>query len=324
MGTTVDIAASAPCQSMEGHMDEKCDAHAIASPCIETTSYPNTESTVYENEVRKTTEGCSCKQQWTDVMEVGAQEITVSDYCANPDNDEKGEWCMVQDETCQGEKWGYCAPKRMATLVPQICPNAHHFIALTAYPKILCMICNQPTPTEDTHGGIMAYSGKLTFGPNQFAGRQADESYVSGYAVYGASLEGALVTSRLAFLPKKRASVVFDARHDENCCQHDEYEIELAGVDLTGAEKIAIVVTDIYGTDMPTGQLVSFSDFTTTTTTQSSTTTTTSSSTTLTTTTVEVRWTAQTTWEVTYNSNTEAIAAAGKDGKCCDAGFISF
>jgi len=50
---------------------------------------------------RKTKKGCECKQTWQ------FEGQTCSDYCCNPDN-EPGDWCFVEDESCQGSNWGHC------------------------------------------------------------------------------------------------------------------------------------------------------------------------------------------------------------------------
>jgi len=53
---------------------------------------------------RFTTEGCACRQSWS------FHGIPCTDYCCNPDNDVGGEWCVVQDFSCQnGVFWGYCS-----------------------------------------------------------------------------------------------------------------------------------------------------------------------------------------------------------------------
>jgi len=50
-----------------------------------------------------TRQGCKCKEVWT-ASGLG----TCSNYCCNLDNDANGDWCLVEDEVCQGDNWGYC------------------------------------------------------------------------------------------------------------------------------------------------------------------------------------------------------------------------
>jgi len=89
-----------------------------------------------------TTKKCACKKTW---KYEGAE---VQDYCGNPDNDEGGSWCIVQDPKCQGENWGHCrslcGPEcqrvranllRVETLLPHTtfkfdpdCPDAYGYV----------------------------------------------------------------------------------------------------------------------------------------------------------------------------------------------------
>jgi len=54
--------------------------------------------------VRKTWNGCACKKTWSE------GGLSCSNYCCNPDDDEFGNWCFVEDEQCEEAAWGYCEP----------------------------------------------------------------------------------------------------------------------------------------------------------------------------------------------------------------------
>eukprot|EP01024_Parvocaulis_polyphysoides_P021682 TRINITY_DN20281_c0_g1_i3.p2 TRINITY_DN20281_c0_g1~~TRINITY_DN20281_c0_g1_i3.p2 ORF type:complete len:217 (+),score=28.57 TRINITY_DN20281_c0_g1_i3:837-1487(+) len=75
----------------------------------------------------RTTAGCTCKQKWS---YMGGDGI-LYEYqgCANPDNDERGEWCVVDLKTCvntppgqkevkiqTNETWDHCECKQSAPL----------------------------------------------------------------------------------------------------------------------------------------------------------------------------------------------------------------
>lgn len=54
---------------------------------------------------RETWNDCACKTYWSDEV-LGS----CASSCCNPDEDEFGEWCMVQDPACEDSDWGYCRP----------------------------------------------------------------------------------------------------------------------------------------------------------------------------------------------------------------------
>eukprot|EP00931_Biecheleriopsis_adriatica_P010763 TRINITY_DN111828_c0_g1_i1.p1 TRINITY_DN111828_c0_g1~~TRINITY_DN111828_c0_g1_i1.p1 ORF type:complete len:705 (-),score=131.92 TRINITY_DN111828_c0_g1_i1:33-2147(-) len=58
-----------------------------------------------EDKSRVTWSGCKCKESWTD-PDTGVS----AKLCANMDNDPKGDWCMVEDPSCENADWGYCVP----------------------------------------------------------------------------------------------------------------------------------------------------------------------------------------------------------------------
>lgn len=217
--------------------------------------------------------------------------------------------------------------------VPQICPNAHHFLALTAYPRIMCSVCTSEEDvwdgaywykvyktaelTADTDGAVGVYAGTLTFGPNQ-VGDEVDESVVSGYALYKGTYEGVRIGDRVAYVAKLSES-------DSRCCKSDTYVVDLAGIDVAGAETLLLVVVDINSVAMPTGVMLAVTDFTSTSTTTSSSTmtkTTTTATTTLSTKTITttttasstapVQWTATGGFEVGF-ANTDQAAASIAD-----------
>jgi hypothetical protein len=59
-----------------------------------------------------TAQGCACQNGWQ------ANGGTCESYCCNPDDDARGDWCLVADHDGQGAirdetdraAWGYCAP----------------------------------------------------------------------------------------------------------------------------------------------------------------------------------------------------------------------
>jgi len=53
---------------------------------------------------RVTASGCMCYREWSH------SGSTITDYCANADDDPSDDWCYVVNENCQGQSWGYCAP----------------------------------------------------------------------------------------------------------------------------------------------------------------------------------------------------------------------
>ena len=63
---------------------------------------------------RVTTYGCECEKYWT---ADGYENDPTKNYCANPDNNPVGEWCIVteEDEICQGTDWGFCAAEGAGT-----------------------------------------------------------------------------------------------------------------------------------------------------------------------------------------------------------------
>ena len=69
---------------------------------------PHAESE-QDTRLRYTEKQCRCAQM---VFQRGGKDITAT--CANPDNDPDGDWCFVEDETCQGAPWGYCAAPALA------------------------------------------------------------------------------------------------------------------------------------------------------------------------------------------------------------------
>lgn len=57
---------------------------------------------------RFTLDGCLCMERW---RLIGHENLSVTDYCGNPDHDPRGEWCFVKEDMCQPHmNWGYCAP----------------------------------------------------------------------------------------------------------------------------------------------------------------------------------------------------------------------
>lgn len=52
---------------------------------------------------RKTETGCTCLKEWS------LDGAPCATSCCNPDESE-GDWCFVEDEECQGDSWGLCAP----------------------------------------------------------------------------------------------------------------------------------------------------------------------------------------------------------------------
>jgi len=49
---------------------------------------------------------CRCLKTWE---EEGVSK-RCTDYCCNPDGDPDGEWCFVEDYSCEESDWGYCMP----------------------------------------------------------------------------------------------------------------------------------------------------------------------------------------------------------------------
>jgi len=54
-----------------------------------------------------TAKGCKCMQSWS------IDGRPCDSYCCNPDNDNGGNWCFVEDKACQGNSWGTCAAVAM-------------------------------------------------------------------------------------------------------------------------------------------------------------------------------------------------------------------
>jgi len=167
--------------------------------------------------------------------------------------------------------------------VPQTCPNSYpdpYFRTLTDYPRIRCLICNEPVLSADRHGGIDIYTGELVFGPNQVDGTVTEE-FIQGYAIMKATLEGVTFGAALAIVNKIGGM-------DPACCSHDAYNVLLEGVNVKDAERLVVAPIDLNGITMPTGNMVPFVDLTSTTTTTSSSTHTTTLSTKTTTSTITV------------------------------------
>merc|ERR1711920_568515 len=49
---------------------------------------------------------CRCLHVW----EEEGVDKKCEDYCCNPDGDPDGEWCFVEDYSCEESDWGYCMP----------------------------------------------------------------------------------------------------------------------------------------------------------------------------------------------------------------------
>ena len=71
--------------------------------------YTNVGQPPHAESEQDTEKQCRCAPM---VFQRGGQDITAT--CANPDNDPDGDWCFVEDETCQGAPWGYCAAPALA------------------------------------------------------------------------------------------------------------------------------------------------------------------------------------------------------------------
>eukprot|EP00931_Biecheleriopsis_adriatica_P036279 TRINITY_DN20902_c0_g1_i3.p1 TRINITY_DN20902_c0_g1~~TRINITY_DN20902_c0_g1_i3.p1 ORF type:complete len:755 (+),score=116.15 TRINITY_DN20902_c0_g1_i3:91-2355(+) len=54
--------------------------------------------------MRYTVEGCACVQIW----KLTGADRPCLEYCCNPDNYSEGDWCIVVNNTCQGNNWGLC------------------------------------------------------------------------------------------------------------------------------------------------------------------------------------------------------------------------
>lgn len=55
------------------------------------------------NLARKSQKGCACLKEWS------LSGTPCENYCCNPDNS-AGDWCFVEDESCEGDTWGACSP----------------------------------------------------------------------------------------------------------------------------------------------------------------------------------------------------------------------
>mmetsp|Transcript_72454 Transcript_72454/g.119927 ORF Transcript_72454/g.119927 Transcript_72454/m.119927 type:complete len:633 (+) Transcript_72454:100-1998(+) len=62
-----------------------------------------------EAKPRFTRDGCLCLKRW---RLIGHEKAPVINYCGNPDQDVRGDWCFVKDVDCQPHvNWGYCSPE---------------------------------------------------------------------------------------------------------------------------------------------------------------------------------------------------------------------
>lgn len=59
---------------------------------------------------------CRCKQNWEYDVGDGSAPLKCSngETCCNPDNDDFGDWCIVEDPECEESDFGYCRPLSMA------------------------------------------------------------------------------------------------------------------------------------------------------------------------------------------------------------------
>lgn len=55
---------------------------------------------------RVTTKGCACGNNWQH-QKFPSNPCTT--FCCNPDSDPNGVWCIVEDQSCEHNTWGYCA-----------------------------------------------------------------------------------------------------------------------------------------------------------------------------------------------------------------------
>lgn len=54
------------------------------------------------NVVKQSEKGCACLKEWS----LSGQSC--NNYCCNPDSS-PGDWCFVEDKSCEGDTWGMCA-----------------------------------------------------------------------------------------------------------------------------------------------------------------------------------------------------------------------
>lgn len=70
--------------------------------------------------LRFTWNRCLCKKQWDGSMLPNSNlHGSCNNYCCNLDNDIIGDWCIVEDPTCEDQhrniRWGYCRPRGQRT-----------------------------------------------------------------------------------------------------------------------------------------------------------------------------------------------------------------
>eukprot|EP00928_Gymnodinium_smaydae_P016286 TRINITY_DN16086_c0_g1_i2.p1 TRINITY_DN16086_c0_g1~~TRINITY_DN16086_c0_g1_i2.p1 ORF type:complete len:614 (+),score=48.30 TRINITY_DN16086_c0_g1_i2:59-1843(+) len=84
-----------------------------------------TESNTTGEATRETLNGCSCKQQWKDEK----SGVTCETSCCNPSSSPHGDWCMVEDPTCEDAKWGYCRNLKedQAAVTSNTCIDTEHW-----------------------------------------------------------------------------------------------------------------------------------------------------------------------------------------------------
>jgi len=100
---------------------------------------------------RFTVQGCACKQRWATL--VGQQLQSCATYCCNPDADSGGDWCFVEDQSCQPNGWGFClvpttAPTRSPTPVPSSAPSSSPTPTPTPMPTLMPTEVPTPIPTS--------------------------------------------------------------------------------------------------------------------------------------------------------------------------------
>lgn len=66
------------------------------------------------NLARKSQKGCACLKEWS------VSGTPCENYCCNPDNS-AGDWCFVEEESCEGDTWGMCSsPSAMVQMSSNI------------------------------------------------------------------------------------------------------------------------------------------------------------------------------------------------------------
>eukprot|EP00756_Hemistasia_phaeocysticola_P064750 Hpha_TRINITY_DN8036_c0_g2::TRINITY_DN8036_c0_g2_i1::g.140158::m.140158 len=69
---------------------------------------------------QRTLSGCACRREWSclsclsGALSEGGPLKPCTHGCCNPDDDEMGAWCMVEDPSCEGSQYGYCVPEGAA------------------------------------------------------------------------------------------------------------------------------------------------------------------------------------------------------------------